>query len=134
MSVSFFIKLLALTCNFIKKETQVTQVFFCEFCEISKNIFLKQYWLGKVGSCLHAVYLSSVTYKSFGSFGMSAIVKSQEQVYYLLLLVIFSNDKTLYNPLSKYRNLVKVLFKQFRNYISHKYLIQVSCKNAFFQS
>ena len=48
-----------------------------------------------------------MAYKSFGSFGMSTIVKSQEQVYYLLLLVIFSNDKTLSNPLSKYRNLVK---------------------------
>ena len=28
-----------LTCNFIKKET-LAQVFFCEFCEISKNTFL----------------------------------------------------------------------------------------------
>ena len=27
-------------CNFIKKET-LTQVFFCEFCEISKNTFLQ---------------------------------------------------------------------------------------------
>ena len=36
--VSFLIKLQASACNFIKKET-LAQVFFCEFCEISKNTF-----------------------------------------------------------------------------------------------
>ena len=38
--VSFLIKLraLVLACNFIKKEI-VTQMFSCEFCEISKKIF-----------------------------------------------------------------------------------------------
>ena len=36
--VSFFIKLQAAACNFIKKET-LAQVFSCEFCEISKNTF-----------------------------------------------------------------------------------------------
>ena len=72
-----------------------------------------------------------MTYKLFGSFGMSTIVKSQEQVYYLLLLVIFSNDKTPHNPLPKYRNLVKVSYKKLRNQISDKYLIHVSCNNAF---
>ena len=34
----FLIKLQAEPCNFIKKET-LTQVFSCEFCEISKNTF-----------------------------------------------------------------------------------------------
>ena len=58
-----------------------------------------------------------MAYKSFGSFGMSEIVK-----YYLLLLLIFLNDKTLYNPLSKYKNLVKVSHKKLRNQISDKYL------------
>ena len=50
---------------------------------------------------------------------MSTIVKSQEQVYntpiYLLFLVIFSSDKTLYNPVSKYRNLVKASYEKLRN-------------------
>ena len=36
--VSFLIKLQAEVCNFIKEET-LAQVFFCEFCKISKNIF-----------------------------------------------------------------------------------------------
>ena len=36
--VSFLIKLHALACNFIKKET-LTQVFSCEFCETFKNTF-----------------------------------------------------------------------------------------------
>ena len=36
--VSFLIKLQALGCNFIKKET-LAQAFSCEFCEISKNTF-----------------------------------------------------------------------------------------------
>ena len=36
--VSFLIKLQAEACNFIKKET-LTQVFSCEFCEISVNTF-----------------------------------------------------------------------------------------------
>ena len=36
--VSFLIKLQAQACNFIIKET-LAQVFFCEFCEISQNIF-----------------------------------------------------------------------------------------------
>ena len=36
--VSFLIKLQALVCNFIKKET-MPQVFFCEFCKIFKNTF-----------------------------------------------------------------------------------------------
>ena len=37
--VPFLLKLQAYKrCNFIKKET-LAQVFFCEFCEICKNIF-----------------------------------------------------------------------------------------------
>ena len=36
--VSILINLQAEACNFIKKET-LTQVFSCEFCEISKNTF-----------------------------------------------------------------------------------------------
>ena len=36
--VSFLIKLQALACNFIKKET-LKQVFSCQFCEISESIF-----------------------------------------------------------------------------------------------
>ena len=36
--VSFLIKLQAKACNFIKKDTP-TQVFSCEFSEISKNTF-----------------------------------------------------------------------------------------------
>ena len=37
--VSFLIKLQAKACNFINKET-LAQVFSCEFCKISTNIFL----------------------------------------------------------------------------------------------
>ena len=37
-SASFLIKLQALACNFIEKETQ-EQMFSCEFCEIFKNNF-----------------------------------------------------------------------------------------------
>ena len=46
MPVSFLIKLLALGCNFIKKET-LAQVFSCEFCEIFKNTFFIEHlrWL-----------------------------------------------------------------------------------------
>ena len=40
--VSFLIKLQA-ACNFIKKDT-LTQVFSCEFCEISKNIFFTEHF------------------------------------------------------------------------------------------
>ena len=36
--VPFLIKMQAETCNFLKNET-LAQVFFCEFCEISKNTF-----------------------------------------------------------------------------------------------
>ena len=36
--VSFLIKLQAEACNFIKGEA-LAQVFYCEFCEISKNTF-----------------------------------------------------------------------------------------------
>ena len=36
--VSFLIKLQALACSFIKKET-LSQVFSCEFCETSENAF-----------------------------------------------------------------------------------------------
>ena len=43
VSVSFLIKLLALTSNFIKKEA-LAQVFSCEFCQISKNTFLKEHF------------------------------------------------------------------------------------------
>ena len=42
--VSFLIKLQALACNFIKKET-LTPLVTCEFCEIFKNsFFLKDLW------------------------------------------------------------------------------------------
>ena len=39
--VSILIKLQAQACNFIKKET-LAQVFYCEFCEIFKNIYFKE--------------------------------------------------------------------------------------------
>ena len=39
---SFLIKLQASSCNFIKKETLV-QVFYCESCKISKNIFFTEH-------------------------------------------------------------------------------------------
>ena len=48
-------------CNFIKKET-LAQVFFCEFCEISKNtFFIEHLWaiastLSEL-SCSHSVLL-----------------------------------------------------------------------------
>ena len=43
--VSFLIKLQALACIFIKKETLV-QVLSCEFCEIFKNtFFIDQLWM-----------------------------------------------------------------------------------------
>ena len=41
---SFLIKLKASSCNFIKKET-LAQMFFCEFCEISKNTFFEEHLL-----------------------------------------------------------------------------------------
>ena len=37
----FFKKVAGAACNFIKKET-LAQVFSCEFCEISKNIFFTE--------------------------------------------------------------------------------------------
>ena len=43
MSVSFLLKLLALTWNFIKKET-LAQVISCEFCQISKNTSLNEHF------------------------------------------------------------------------------------------
>ena len=45
-TVSFLIMLQAKTCNFIKKET-LSQVLFCEFCEIVKNTFFIEHlrWL-----------------------------------------------------------------------------------------
>ena len=39
---AFFNRLWPQACNFIKKETLV-QVFSCEFCEISKNTFFREY-------------------------------------------------------------------------------------------
>ena len=44
-------------CNFIKKET-LTQVFFCEFCKISKNTFFTEHlwWL-----CLHLRFVFYLT-------------------------------------------------------------------------
>ena len=44
-------------CNFIKKET-LAQVFFCEFCEISKNIFFYR-------TPLVAAFLPSSTYNNY---------------------------------------------------------------------
>ena len=96
-------------------------------------VFWEQCIACHVGSSLHVVYLSSMAYKSFGSFGMSTILRSQEQVYYLLLLVIFSNNKTLYNPQPKYRNLVKISYKQLRNQISDNYLTTFLVTMLFFK-
>ena len=43
--VSFLIKLQASVCDFIKNKT-LAQVFFCEFCEVSKNTFFTEHlWL-----------------------------------------------------------------------------------------
>ena len=43
--------------NFIKKET-LAQVFFCEFCEISKNTFFKEHlWTtASVNSCFSIIF------------------------------------------------------------------------------
>ena len=43
--VSFLIKLKASTCNVIKKEA-LTQMFFCEFCEIFRNTFFIEHLPG----------------------------------------------------------------------------------------
>ena len=96
-------------------------------------VFWEQCIAYHVGSSLHVVYLSSMAYKSFGSFGMSTILRSQEQVYYLLLLVIFSNNKTLYNPQPKYRYLVKISYKKLRNQISDNYLTTFLVTMLFFK-
>ena len=48
----FFNKVLGLTCNFIKKETQA-QVFSCESCEISKNTFFHRTHLVAASGMLH---------------------------------------------------------------------------------
>ena len=37
-----FLEILPEACNFIKKDT-LTQVFFCEFCEIFKNTFFTEH-------------------------------------------------------------------------------------------
>ena len=57
--VSFLIKLQASVCDFIKNKT-LAQVFFCEFCEVSKNTFFTEhlwlllYWnLGITKPCTH---------------------------------------------------------------------------------
>ena len=50
---SFLIKLQASAsaCNFIKKEA-LAQVFFCEFCEISKNtVFTEHLWVTASEEC-----------------------------------------------------------------------------------
>ena len=41
-------------CNFIKKET-LTQVFSCEICEISKNIFFTEHLLATASEPLRSV-------------------------------------------------------------------------------
>ena len=41
--VSFLIKLLALACNFIEKET-LAQMFSCEFCETVSTFFTEHLW------------------------------------------------------------------------------------------
>ena len=54
--VSFLIKLQASGCNFIKKET-LAQVFSCEFCEISKNIFFTEHlWATPFQLAIHFVF------------------------------------------------------------------------------
>ena len=65
VSVSFLIKLLALTSNFIKKEA-LAQVFSCEFCQISKNTFLKEHlWATASVRCLDTLKYSTFQGKNF---------------------------------------------------------------------
>ena len=55
VSVSFLMKLLALTCNFIKNEG-LAHVFSCEFYQISKNIFLKEHlWATASARCFNTL-------------------------------------------------------------------------------
>ena len=54
----FLLKLQTSACNFIKKET-IAQIFFCEFCEISKKTFL-QYVSGRL---LQEVFYSRFKFK-----------------------------------------------------------------------
>ena len=64
VSVSFLIKLLALTCNFIKKET-LAQVFSCEFCEISKYTFSKEHlWAAAFVRCFNTLKYSTFPRKN----------------------------------------------------------------------
>ena len=57
---AFLMKLQASACNFIKKEA-LSQVFPCEFCEISKNIFFTEHlWATTSTLCKkqnHSIYV-----------------------------------------------------------------------------
>ena len=56
-SISFLIKLQVSTCNFVKKET-LSQVFFCEFCEIFENTL--SYRMSPVDASVKRILISSI--------------------------------------------------------------------------
>ena len=51
----FYKKSFLKACNFIKKET-LTQVFPCEFCEISKNTFFTEHLRATVSATAIALF------------------------------------------------------------------------------
>ena len=64
--VSILIRLQAIACNFIKKET-LAEVFSCEFWEIIKNIFFTEH-LGTTTSVFHKssnIYPRQISSKYF---------------------------------------------------------------------
>ena len=60
--VSFLINLETEACNFIKKET-LAQVFFCEFCEVSKNtLFTEHLWATASVKTIHSTNVNPRTF------------------------------------------------------------------------
>ena len=75
--VFLIFKVLPKACNFFKKET-LTQVFSCEFCEISKNTFFTEHlWTTASGI-------------------MITIYDSFHNIIYLMLEVFFVEQKVFY--------------------------------------
>ena len=82
--VSFLIKLPAQVYNFIKKET-LAQVLSFQFCEISKNTFLKKHLWATASELLIAVRWKRKIFRYFESFWWSLVQYNINQI--LLSLV-----------------------------------------------
>ena len=103
--VTFLIKLQVSACNFIKKDT-LTQLFSCEFFEISKSTFFTEHQWGTVFVCDLSLFKNSffICYVSTNIFTNNPCSTQQPILIVVLIMKVDFSAKILFSAQQSYKN------------------------------